>query len=126
MILNLFCSNVYGNFRNFLPIFFAVSSMLLTLTFGILQLTGAHPFTEKNVTIGWVYISISLTVASFLGMYIGFGLIYLIEMVFGEYTPPNSILELREREQDILKELRELRERNSNNKDYIVNMETVN
>lgn len=118
---------MYANFRNFLPIFFAVSSMLLTLTFGILQLTGAHPFTEKNVTIGWVYISISLTVASFLGMYIGFGLIYLIEMIFGA----SSILELRE--------LRELRELESEKKvrfnlpqdkdkgmDYIVTMETVN
>lgn len=122
MILNFFCNNVYGNFRDFLPIFFAASSMLLTLTFGILQLTGAHPFTKKNVTIGWVYISISLTVASFLGMYIGFGLIYLIEMIFGAYTPPISILELRELEPE--KKVR-FNLPQDKDMDYIVTMETV-
>lgn len=75
------------NFRTIVPIFLSAASVLLTLTFGILQITGAHPFTEKNVTLGWVYISISMTVAAFFGMYIGFGLIYLFDQIFGTKDP---------------------------------------
>ena len=76
-------NNIKITLRNGFPVFFAVISVLFTLTFGILQLVGAPPFTERNVTIGWVYISISMTVAAFLGMYIGFGLVYLFDKMFG-------------------------------------------
>lgn len=79
------------NIRNGLPVFVAASSVLLTLTFGILQIVGAHPFTEKNVTFGWIYISISMTVAAFCGMYIGFGLIYIYDQIFGTYNEPARI-----------------------------------
>ena len=79
------------NIRNGLPVFIAASSVLLTLTFGILQIVGAHPFTEKNVTFGWIYISISMTVAAFFGMYIGFGLIYLYDQFCGTSKEPARI-----------------------------------
>jgi hypothetical protein len=85
----------YIIFRNVMPIFFAVSSTLLTLIFGILQLIGAPPFTERNVTFGWIYISISVTVAAFLGMYLGLGLIYLLEHVFYSYEPKIQVLDIK-------------------------------
>jgi hypothetical protein len=62
------------------------------LTFGILQILGESPFTERNVTFGWIYISISMTVAAFIGMHIGLGLNHLISS-YNQHQPTRIQME---------------------------------
>jgi len=83
---------IYKSFRNAFPLFVGISISLCLVAFGILAIVPLPPFTNQNTGLGVGFFIMGLLGVGFLsGFYLGYGMIFLFEWVFGKYTENHTL-----------------------------------